>query len=93
MNKVLAVILLLAAAAANAEGQLHPADAYDIKSGAEFAAMREFIKAGDPVKKADGYEVPVSVKGVPCKVVVKPHTPGPMDPPTRWKATAPSCSK
>jgi hypothetical protein len=71
---------------------LHPADAYDIKSTAEFAAQRKFVRAGAPVRQGVGYLVPVEVMGRKCTVLVNPYAPkSDLEPPLRWKADAPKC--
>jgi hypothetical protein len=90
--KHLAIATLLASGVAQA--QLHPADAYDIKSEARFAVLNKFVKADDPAKKSDGYEVPVVVNGLKCRVLVIPYSPkSNMEPPVRWKASEPVCGK
>lgn len=73
---------------------LHPADRYDIKSEAEFAARGMLIKSGEPVAEQGGYMVPVTVANTKCKVLVRPYTPkSDMEPPRRWKADTAVCGK
>lgn len=94
MTKILLSMIAFVSLSAGAATSLHPADAYDIKSSAEFAVMHQIIKAGEPKKVSGGYEVPVSVDGKTCKVLVKPYTPSQVEPPIRWKAAGqPVCDK
>lgn len=95
MSKNAMVLLaLVSSMSAVAATGLHPADAFDLKREAEWAVMRQIVKAGEPKKVADGYEVPVAVDGKTCRVLVKPYTPNEMEPPIRWKAAGqPVCVK
>lgn len=92
MTKLVFIAMLLAAGAAQAV-PLHPADDYDIQSAAQFAVIRQMIKTGKPIKKGESYEVPIMVNGLSCKVLVRPYSPKPMEPPIRWMADGPVCGK
>lgn len=95
MKKIPFLLVAAIAMTAHAANNLHPADAYDIKSAAESAVWRQTIKAGEPRQVSGGYEVPVAVSGKVCKVMVKPYKPtDSMEPPVRWKvAEKPSCGQ
>lgn len=73
---------------------LNPADRYDIKSAAEWAARDATMKTGEPVAGQGGYSVPVTIADTKFKVFVRPYTPkSDMEPPRRWKADAAVCGK
>lgn len=73
---------------------LNPADRYDIKAEAEWAARSTTMKTGEPVAEQGAYVVPITVANMKCKVLVRPYTPkSDLEPPRRWKADPAVCGK
>lgn len=73
---------------------LSPADRYDIRIAAEWAARDAMMKTGEPVAVQGGYVVPVNVGNTKCTVTVRPYTPkSDFASNLRWKADAAKCDK